>query len=149
MKRDRIGMVFVCITLLSGCATSVPEPQVGEYAGVAELTVPPDEPEVDIPPVIKTSVTPDLSSWDRDTLRRYGTATTVIGAVINVEGVPENVRIVRSDDAEIADAVAKAFWSWRFTPAVRDGKTVRCGIIQPVTMRMKSEFRAEYIPRIL
>lgn len=56
--------------------------------------------------------------------------------IVDVDGSPEQVRLLSSTGDEIVDSLClQAMNAWRFTPAIRKGKKVRCWVEQGFNLR--------------
>lgn len=55
--------------------------------------------------------------------------------VVNVDGSVEGVRILHGTNTEFDSLVADAMRTWRFRPAMKKGKKVRCLVEQPVYVK--------------
>src|SRR5690606_9059704 len=58
--------------------------------------------------------------------------------VVATNGRVEDVRIVQAATPEIGELVADAIAEWQFEPAIKDGKKVRCVVLQPVRLHPPS-----------
>lgn len=58
--------------------------------------------------------------------------------VVSTTGAVENVRVVQADPLEMGELVAAAVREWQFEPAMKDGRKVRCVVIQPVRLHAPS-----------
>lgn len=55
-----------------------------------------------------------------------------IAFVVDIAGVPQDVRVASSTHQGLAAAAVEAVKQWRFTPVVRDGATVETRVVLPV-----------------
>ena len=60
--------------------------------------------------------------------------TVVLAIIVGVDGIPYNIKVVRSLDPAFDEASIKAVKRWKFAPATRDGKPV------PVKMKIEIAF---------
>lgn len=90
--------------------------------------------EVDQPPVVLSRSDPPVpKSLLGDGQRR----SVVILFVVDTRGAVGNVRVLRSsNNAEFDSIIAESVCEWRFSPAIRKGKSVRCMIQQQITVEM-------------
>lgn len=71
------------------------------------------------PPRIITRSEPQSS----EEARHAGVSTTItVSLVVNENGVPEDIRVVRGAGFGLDEMAVRAIESWRFEPAVREGK---------------------------
>jgi TonB family protein len=73
------------------------------------------------PPVLVESVRPDYPSAERRA-RREG--TVMVSAVIGKDGVPREVKVIRSVSPGLSDAAIQAVLKWRYRPARLEDRTV-------------------------
>jgi TonB family protein len=59
-----------------------------------------------------------------------------LAVVVNAEGVPENIKIVRSLNADLDACAVRAVEQWRFKPAKKDGIPVSVSAIIDVQVRL-------------
>jgi TonB family protein len=62
---------------------------------------------------------------------RLASGTVVLDVVLQEDGTPKIVRILRSVDPNLDDSAIRAFEQWRFSPATKNGR--------PVKVRMNAE----------
>src|SRR5690606_26974645 len=58
--------------------------------------------------------------------------------VVATDGRVEDVRVVQAATPEMGELVAAAIAEWQFEPALKDGKKVRCVVLQPVRLHPPS-----------
>lgn len=58
--------------------------------------------------------------------------------VVATDGRVEDVRVVQAATPEMGELVAAAIAEWQFEPAIKDGKKVRCVVLQPVRLHPPS-----------
>jgi TonB family protein len=92
-----------------------------------------DKADVDQPPVAVYRQTPDVSA---SMIRNIQNPRVVLMFVVNVDGSIENIRILRSVDPSFDALVVAALQEWRFRPAVKKGKIVRCWVTQPFVFKL-------------
>jgi len=89
--------------------------------------------EVNQAPIAVYKKIPQISSY---LLRRIDIPRVVLMYIVNTDGSVENVNLLGSADPEFDKIILEAVAKWRFKPAVKDGKDVRCWIKQGVTVKM-------------
>jgi len=94
-----------------------------------------DRASFEKPPVVHYRVRPELTNWDRDTLRRFPSVAVEVGAVINEDGIPNEIEVLKSEDEEIGKAVVQAFQSWRFSPAIKEGRPAKSRVVLRMVMK--------------
>jgi TonB family protein len=62
--------------------------------------------------------------------------TTVVNAVINKQGIPERIQVVRAIGIGLDDAAVEAVQKWRFSPAMRNGEPVAVVVSIEVAFRL-------------
>jgi len=55
-----------------------------------------------------------------------------IAFVVDIAGVPQDIRVASATHEGLAAAAVEAVKQWRFTPVVRDGATVETRVLLPV-----------------
>jgi len=80
--------------------------------------------QVDRPPV--TIYRKSMRDIPPEVLKRVDVPKVTLMFVINKDGTVENVRLLGSQDPEFDALVMEAVEYWRFKPALKDGKPVRC-----------------------
>ena len=85
------------------------------------------------PPQVVRQVEPEYTSAAR-AKRLEGVVTVYVE--VSVKGVPENIKVVRSLNAELDSRAVRAGEQWRFQPAKRDGKPVAMSARIDVQFRM-------------
>ena len=63
-------------------------------------------------------------SYPADAVRRRVSGTVLLQCVVDRDGVPTNVEVVRPLDEDLDQAGLEALRRWRFEPGRKDGKTV-------------------------
>lgn len=102
-----------------------------------------EKSEVDQPPVVVYKVAPDVNKFLAKKIKKLS-ATFVF--VVTPEGNVTSIRLVDSCDVPELDALClEALRDWKFTPAVRKGRTVRCWVNQRILFKLpeKSRFSAD------
>jgi TonB family protein len=69
-------------------------------------------------------VTDFKPQYTADALRRRVTGAVLLRCVVDREGVPTNVEVVRSLDEDLDQEALKALKQWRFEPGKKDGRAV-------------------------
>jgi periplasmic protein TonB len=77
--------------------------------------------QVSQPPTLLYKVEPDYSEQAR--LSRYN-GTVLLRLVIDENGAPRDIRVVRSLGLGLDEKAIEAVRHWRFSPGLRDGKAV-------------------------
>lgn len=91
--------------------------------------------EVDKPPVPTSRVEPSVPSRLLGEQRRR---TVVVLFVVDARGAVGSIRVLKSsNESEFDEIVANAIGEWRFSPAIKKGKAVRCMIQQQITVQME------------
>ena len=62
-------------------------------------------------------------SYSVSAKRKKIQGTCWIGLIVDVDGVPQNVRVVKSLEPSLDQKAAEAVETWRFKPAIKDGTT--------------------------
>ncbi len=70
-----------------------------------------------------------------DMLRTLSDTKVRLTFVVNVRGQAENITVLKAETREFGELVAEAVAEWRFEPAVKDGRRVRCFVLQAVTVK--------------
>ncbi len=73
------------------------------------------------PPRVTYSLNPDYPKAARKSGKE---GTVVVWLIVGSDGLPHNVKVVRSLSADLDDAAVDAAKKWRFAPATKDGKPV-------------------------
>lgn len=73
--------------------------------------------------------------------RRVGyEGTCVLALVVNVEGMPQDIRVAQAVGMGLDDKAIEAVRQWRFTPAIKDGTPVAVQINVEVTFRLYASY---------
>jgi TonB family protein len=111
-------------------------------ASVVAILARPDEPGIllsydgsrVIPPIPITQIAPKYPFWAK-VGRIRGDCT--VGMIVDSEGVPQNVHLVKSADLRLDESALKAVKQWRYKPASKDGAPV------PVEMSVIVKFHLD------
>jgi TonB family protein len=87
-----------------------------------------------IPPVPTTIIAPKYPFWAK--MGRISGDCTV-GMILDSEGIPQNVHMVKSLDRRLDESAIKAVMQWRYKPALHDGVPV------PIEMSVVVKFRLD------
>ena len=71
-------------------------------------------------------------------LRAAASPVVRVTFVVGTDGRVEDVRVVQAATPEMGELVATAIAEWQFEPAIKDGKKVRCVVLQPVRLHPPS-----------
>jgi TonB family protein len=97
------------------------------------------------PPEIVRQVEPEYTAEARS---RRLEGVVILYVEVNANGVPENVKVVRSLDAELDKKAALAVQQWRFKPAIKNGKPVTVSAQVDVQFRLpRYPLLPSYSPR--
>ena len=109
-----------------------PQLDVGEVEGRRVF----ERYEVDQPPLVLDRVRPRVLS----ALLEEGTRLrTVMLLIVNVDGSVGEVRLLQTSRSEPIDAIMmETVRQWRFSPAVRKNRKVRCWVQQAITVQLGS-----------
>ncbi len=100
-----------------------------------------DRSEVDQRPMVLQRVQPPISFVK---VRNMATPRTTMLLVVNADGTVGEVRLLASSQDRDFDQIMMAtIREWRFSPAVRKGRKVRCWVEQAVTVRVDQGSRFE------
>lgn len=92
--------------------------------------------EVDQKPVAIFRKTPELSAAQINTIKRMKVAFMLVAAV---DGKATNIQMVDSSgSAEVDQACIAALREWRFKPAIKKGRPVRCWVHQNIIFKISS-----------
>ncbi|HLP01592.1 MAG TPA: TonB family protein [Opitutaceae bacterium] len=95
-----------------------------------------DRGDVDQQPIALQRVTPRISYGDAYNL---DTPRTTMLVIVNTDGTVGDVRIVQSAQDEYFDRMmVEAIRQWRFSPAVRKGRKVRCWVQQAISVQLNT-----------
>ncbi|MFT3829932.1 MAG: TonB family protein [Opitutaceae bacterium] len=98
-----------------------------------------DRGDVDQQPIALQRVTPRISYGDAYTL---DTPRTTMLLVVNTDGTVGDVRILQSAQDEYFDRMmVEAIRQWRFSPALRKGRKVRCWVQQAISVQLNTGSR--------
>jgi TonB family protein len=86
-----------------------------------------------IPPIAIKAIAPKYPFMDR--VRRISGDCT-LGMIVDSEGVPRNVHVVKSVDPRLDESAVKAVMKWRYKPALKDGVPVPSEMIVIVKFQM-------------
>lgn len=93
------------------------------------------EDQVDRPPEVVSKVAP---TYPDRALDRALEGWVDLLLVVDRDGVVRELEVVDADPAGVfEDAATAAVWQWRYTPAVYQGRTVRCRYRQRVLFRLR------------
>ena len=91
-------------------------------------------PEVDQRPMVLQRVKPRVSFMK---VRNMATPRTTMLLVVNIDGTVGDVRLLHgSQDDDFDRIIMDTIREWRFSPAVRKGRKVRCWVEQAVTVKV-------------
>ena len=100
-----------------------------------------DRTDVDQRPMVLQRVQPPISYMK---VRNMATPRTVMLLVVNVDGTVGDVRLLKSSqDGDFDEVIMATIREWRFSPAVRKGRKVRCWVEQAITVRVEQGSRFE------
>ncbi len=85
------------------------------------------------PPRPITSSDPDYKALPK----KHHEGTVVLSVVVDVDGLPKNVKVTRSLDPELDQKAVDAVKQWRFKPAKKKGQPV------PVEINIEVNFKVE------
>lgn len=88
-----------------------------------------------VPPRIIHRVEPEYSAG---TINRTPAGAVVLDAVIQEDGIPKVVRVVRSIAWELDESAINALEQWRFSPAIKEGRPVKVRMNVAMTFNRKS-----------
>jgi protein TonB len=92
-----------------------------------------DRSEVDQRPMVVYRVTPKIRE---NRVGKMATPRVVLLLVVNTDGSVGDVRLMRSSQEEDFDqAMIEAIREWRFSPAIRKGRKVRCWVEQAIFVK--------------
>lgn len=105
-----------------------------------------DEPPVDNSPIVDLPTTPpeiagglaalvQNAAYPAEALADSVAGTVLVQAVVNRDGSPTDVTVLRSPDARLSAAATEAVRRTWFEPALLDGEPVRARIVVPVRFR--------------
>lgn len=136
-----IGLVSVMSTAIGATATALPLVWPGATTVVTQDVVEGKQPGVTMPRVLsekKPRYTPEA-------LQAKVEGTVLMSAVVRTDGIPDEIRITKSLDAEygLDEQAMTALAQWRFEPGRRGGKPVAVR----VTVEMFFTLRKDAEPR--
>ncbi len=97
-----------------------------------------DKADVDQAPVIVFRKTPEVSV---KMLKEIPNPRVLLTFVVNSDGSVENIRTLRSAEPTFDALIIEAVQEWKFRPAVKKGKIVRCWVIQSVVVNPPHQSR--------
>lgn len=115
----------------------VPPGDVQSEAVMAEVVAPPDDGRPMEGAHLEYASAP-APTYPRGALRAGLTGTVMLEVLVDVDGRPLEVRVVRSSGHRVLDAAAKrqVLGRWTFRPAIRDGRPVQAIGIIPVEFKL-------------
>ncbi len=116
---------FLLIGLLFTAACQTPPPAVvaidpSEIFQLSEVTQ------------IPLTITQSPPSYPEHLRRDSKFESCVIRFVINTEGRPVNITVVKGTYQAFSDAAVRSISTWRYKPARKDGKPVNCVLQIPI-----------------
>lgn len=98
-----------------------------------------EKSEVDQPPVAVYKEAPDLPS---DVIKRMKKLEATFVFVVGLDGSASRIRVLDSSNNPTVDRLSiEALQQWKFTPAIKRGKTVRCWIHQRLIFKLPATSR--------
>lgn len=89
--------------------------------------------EVDQPPMVLYRKNPYVSAYDREDAKELR-ATFLL--VVDVNGAPTRIRVIKSSGNQNFDRIVqKSLAEWSFSPAMKQGKKVKCLIQQLIAIK--------------
>jgi TonB family protein len=77
-------------------------------------------------------------------VRNMATPRTTMLLVVNIDGTVGDVRLLKSSqDGDFDEVIMATIREWRFSPAVRKGRKVRCWVEQAITVKVDQGSRFE------
>lgn len=108
-----------------------PLPDSGELEGRRVF----ERHEVDQPPIPIDRVKPKVTA---SLIESAEVPRTVMLLIVNLDGTVGEVRLLQTSRSEDLDRVMmEAVRQWRFSPAVRKGRKVRCWVQQAITVQLR------------
>jgi outer membrane biosynthesis protein TonB len=144
-----LGVALLNCLVVSGCATNATLKTTPVRGGVTSTLRVIDHASFEKPPVSLHRVPPELTDWDRRTLSKFPSVAVEIRAVIDVDGIPNEIEVLSSEDEYIGGAVARAIESWRFEPAIKEGKPARCQVVLKMVLKDEDPDALIRAPHIL
>lgn len=100
-----------------------------------------DRRDVDQRPMVVHRVQPAISYVK---VRNMGSPSTTMLLLVDTDGRVEEVRLLASSrDADFDQVMLATVREWRFSPAIRKGRKVRCWVQQAITVRVEQGSRFE------
>jgi TonB family protein len=104
--------------LISLAVVSPPAAQEGALVKPAEVVAPEQVAGLISPPTPTVIIDPAIPVSRKFPKR----GLCLIGVTIDADGLPQNIRVIRSLEPELDSNAIEAVKNWRFKPALRDGK---------------------------
>jgi protein TonB len=93
-----------------------------------------DRRDVDQRPMVLQRVNPAINYTK---VRNMDTPRVTVLLVVNIDGTVGDVRVMNSSqDQEFDETIMATIREWRFSPAVRKGRKVRCWVEQAISVRV-------------
>ena len=115
--------IIAILALAIGTAAQQPQPDSQTHPEPAIVKIGKHEPGVTPPKVIKSV---ELSDNEMRTKGVSGGCSLVL--VVDIEGIPQDVRVLQCSEPSLADASVKALTEYRFKPAMKNGVPVAAKI---------------------
>lgn len=74
----------------------------------------------------------------RDLPRQYINTTVEVSCLVDIHGVPHDVKVVDKNDPELQRCLERCVRAWRFTPAMIVGGAVSRRVVMPLTLVIES-----------
>lgn len=125
-----------CVFLIASSLlliSSVPHAQAPAPSDAALAVVydPQKRPDITAPVLLSAKDPEYPRSW----LHKNTEQNVIVSLVVSTQGMPEQIHIVRSGGKLFDDRAIKAVQTYRFTPAMKDGKPIA------VEMRVEVNYR--------
>ncbi|MDF9826931.1 TonB family protein [Ereboglobus sp. PH5-10] len=137
------SIAVVLLAVLSGCQSSsrnassndsldqpVPLREAmlkGEYSMIEATDTPPKAAEIYTRP-----------HYPLKLQRQKISGEAIIVFIVSEKGKPEQVQAIRATHAGFAEEAVKAVKLWRFTPATKNGKPVKCKMQVPIAFHLNN-----------
>jgi protein TonB len=140
--------VLFSMNILAGCALSEPsqQPILGNEAPFSLVIVPEegaeDEPEVflvadQMPEMIGgMERLQELMEYPEEALQQELEGRVFVEFIVNTEGVPQRLRVVRSSSEIFNEAAVSAIEQMRYTPGLQDEAPVNVLLTQALIFRL-------------